>query len=48
VTAQVVVSLGEHGVEPAALDVQRHQHGRVGASPYIERQRLFGAEEHAT
>ena len=44
VPAQVRAALGEHGDQVVALEVERHQHGRVGgAAGRVEPRRLLGA-----
>jgi hypothetical protein len=45
VTAQVVAASGEHGVQVAALEVQRDQHRRLGPSPHVEADRVGGGEQ---
>ena len=48
VPAQIVVALGEHRVQPAALEIQRHQHGGVGARPGPRAPSASsGVEQHA-
>ena len=46
VAAHVVAAPGEHRVQLAVGDVERHEHGRVDAPVHVERRGVPGVEEH--
>ena len=47
VAAQIIAAAGEHGVELVVLQVERHEHGRIGSAADLERDRLLRCEQHA-
>src|SRR2546423_6342825 len=44
---KIVAALGEHSVELISLNVERHQHGGVGAAAHVKRDCLLGGEQNA-
>jgi hypothetical protein len=46
--AQVVSALGEHDVQVAILEVERHEHPGVRAPVDVERDRVVRVEQYAS